>query len=80
MTRPGRARRPTPGESGTRPERCPPPGRPGKGDLDLDTQAGQDQVVSLGHGNLRGKERAALFLQDLDHGRVRRVGTIRLCV
>ena len=48
--------------------------------LDVDTQAGQDQVVGLRHGNLRGNQRSPLFLQDLDHGRVRRVRAVRLGV
>src|SRR5215207_10972690 len=48
--------------------------------LDVDTQAGQDQVVGLRHGNLRGNQRSPLFLQDLDHGRVCRVRAVRLGV
>jgi hypothetical protein len=49
-------------------------------ELDVDAQAGQDQVVCLGHGNLRGNQRSSLFLQYLDHGRVRRIRTVRLSV
>ena len=51
-----------------------------EGKLDVDAQAGQDQVVCLGHGNLRGNQRSSLFLQYLDHGRVRRIRTVRLSV
>ena len=48
--------------------------------LDVNTQAGQDQVVGLRHGDLRGHQRAPFFLQDLDHCRVLRVRTVRLGV
>ena len=51
-----------------------------EGKLDVDAQAGQDQVVSLRHGYLRGYQRSSLFLQDLDYCRVRRVRTVRLGV
>ena len=48
--------------------------------LDVDTKAGQDQVVSLRHSNLRGHQRSSLSLQDLDHGRVRRISPVSLGV
>lgn len=48
--------------------------------LDVDAQAGQDQVVGLSHGDLRGHQRSSLSLQDLDHGVVRRVRAVRLGV
>ena len=51
-----------------------------EGELDIDTQAGQDQIVGLRHGDLRGNQRSPLFLQDLDHGRVRRVRAVCLGV
>ncbi len=51
-----------------------------EGELDIDTQAGQDQVVRLRHSDLRGNQRSPLFLQDLDHGRMRRVRAVRLSV
>ena len=49
-------------------------------ELDADTQAGQDQVVRLRHGDLRGYQRSPFLLQDFDHGRVRRIRTVRLGV
>ena len=51
-----------------------------EGKLDIDAQAGQDQVVSLRHSNLRGHQRTSLFLQDLDHGHVGRVCAVCLSV
>ncbi len=51
-----------------------------EGKLDIDTQAGQDQVVRLRHGDLRGHQRSSLLLQDLDHGSVGRVSAVRLGV
>ena len=51
-----------------------------EGKLDVDTQAGQDQVVCLRHGDLRGHQRSSLLFQDFDHGCVGRVSSVRLGV